>query len=151
MTLMEYFLLAVDANELGAVVGVTAGIGMVGGALKLVWNYWTGRLEKVAADHATELTTVRDAHKEDRGEQTSRYTAILGKKDDRIEELQKELSKKSDELAAKIEELQGVTMQKMEQMMEKNVDLFERQLEQSAQFTAMVSNLKAQSTGDGNA
>lgn len=71
------------------------------------------------------------------------YRELLDAKDVQIEGLSKALSKKSDEVAAKVQELLTLTLEKAEDAADKNGALVERTLERIAAFTEEVRVLSA--------
>ena len=112
----------------GTIAGIVSAVGAaVGAGLKIVWGYWTKReIEKCKA--WKEVVDDKDV--------------IISQKDERIEELSKELSRKSDSHAEKIQELMGMTLDKVEGWSEKQERLLDRALTVQAEFTAEVRKLK---------
>lgn len=100
-------------------------VGVVSGGVKLLWSYWTKRLD----------------------DETVRYQAMITAKDTAITELQKELSRKSDEHAHSIERLQGLTITKMETFNDKVVGLVERVVEQQAETGVILRSLQVDRRG----
>jgi thioredoxin-like negative regulator of GroEL len=109
---MEY--LAVDDLTIGAST-VLAALGTAGAAAKAVWSYWT-----------TKVDTLQQQHRDETVGQRTFYTEQIKQQDERITELQKELSRKSDDHAVKIEALQNVTLQQNDRAVEKLTALLER-------------------------
>lgn len=119
-------LLAEGAVELswGAIAGIVAAASTGAGAvLKAVWSYWTKREE----DKRKAWKAVVD-DKDD----------LIEKKDERIEELSKELSRKSDQHAEKIEELMTLVVDKVESWSGKLEQVLDRSLTVQATFAAEV-------------
>jgi molybdopterin converting factor small subunit len=71
------------------------------------------------------------------------YREVLDAKDQKLEDLSKALSKKSDEFAVKIQELLTLTLEKAEEAGDKNATLVERMVEKVAAFTDEVRKLSA--------
>lgn len=121
-------------------------LGTVGGAVKIVWGYWTKReaekraaWQKVVADKDL-LIAAKDQS----------LANLRKEKDGVITELQKELSRKSDEHAAKIQELMGITIEKVEDLGQKTESLLDRALTTQAEFTAEVRRLRIQNGSGGS-
>jgi hypothetical protein len=98
---------------------ITAIVTAVGAGAKLLWNYFTNKLEKQ--------------------EEVSKKT--IDAKDLQIAALQDSLTKKGEEHAAAVERLQNVTLDKLEKYSEKVVGLVERVVEQEAEVAAILNSL----------
>ena len=109
---------------LAAVIG--GGLTSIGAGLKVVWNYWIKR-EREKSEAWQAVVAGKDA--------------LIAAKDTRIEELSKELSRKSDAHAAKIQELMGVTLDKVEGWSGKLEQVIDRSLKVQADFTSEVRKL----------
>ena len=108
----------------GAIVGTVAtAIFGGGGGLKLVWGYWTKR-----EDEKRKAWKLVVDDKDD----------LIRGKDERIEELSKDLSRKSDQHAEKIEELMTLVVDKVEAWSGKLESVLDRSLKVQAEFTAEV-------------
>lgn len=109
-------LLAVDVPDGLIWGGIPTALGSLGVAIRLLWAYWTKQQEE--KDKAT--------------------AAAATAKDAEITRLQKELSKKSDAHAVKVEELMRLAMTKVEEWGEKNREQFRDFTGVAAEFTALV-------------
>lgn len=111
-----------------------------GGVLKLVWGYWTKREEE---KRAAWKEVVDDKDK------------LIAEKDDRITELSKDLSRKSDAHAQKIEELMTLVVDKVESWSGKLEAVLDRSLTVQAGFATEVREfteaMKQHRLGGGNA
>lgn len=111
----------------GSIIGsIATALSGAGVGLKLLWSYWVKREEEKRAA----WKGVVDGKDE-----------IIKLKDERIEAFSKALSKKSDEHAAKIQELMGLTLGKVEEWSAKQERLLDRALTVQAEFTAEVRKL----------
>ena len=131
---MEFLplLLAIEIDTSWIIGGGTIIGGGAGGALKLIWSYWTKR-EGEKRKAWKKIVDDKDL--------------LIKDKDERIEELSKDLSRKSDQHAEKIEQLMNITLDKMEAQQDKNEKLLDRTLSVQAEFTAEVKNLKLERDG----
>lgn len=112
---------------------VTALLTGIPAGLKLVWSYWTRREQDKTARYKEVL---------DRKDETVKA------KDDRITELQKELSKKSDQHAKKVEELMLLAITKVEEWGERFMTQQDKLNETARAFDAAVRSLKVEPDGD---
>lgn len=137
---------------------------------KIMWDAWSKKDTDYAASlksnedaHRTEVTSLIEAHKgalnalaerfetalkelaksaADTSEATrQRYKAILDDKDRQIEGLSKELSRKSDVHAQKVEELMNLALAKVETLGGKNEEILDRTLKVLGEITAEVRRL----------
>ena len=144
-----------DGEPLGLGWGTWAAIGggaatAIGTAAKVVWGWWTA---KEAARTANWQKVVADkddliAAKEKQLDVVIKAKDIALKdlqasKDQAIEELSKKLSAKSDEHAAKIQELMTFTLQKLEEWAAKQERLLDRSYDSAAAFTEEVRKLRS--------
>jgi len=127
---MDLLLLALEIPETGFWAAIIGGSTTLAAGLKVLWAYWTNR-EKEKIERYKEILDAKDE--------------TIGEKDERITELQKELSKKSDAHAKKIQELMGVTLQKVEEMGDKQNSLTERAITVMADFSAHVQRMNLES------
>lgn len=116
--------------DTGTLVGILTGMGgACGGAIKILWSYWTKR----EAEKREAWKGIVDGKDE-----------IIKQKDDRITELGKNLSKKSDEHAAKIEQLMGLTLEEVSKWSTKLEAILERSHTVQAEFGAEVRSFTAE-------
>lgn len=94
-----------------------------GGGIKLLWAYWANR-EKEKREAWTKVVDDKDL--------------LIDQKDQRIEDLSKELSRKSDQHAEKIQELMTLVVAKVEAWSEKLETVLDRSLKVQAGFTVEV-------------
>lgn len=112
----------------GAIAGIiSAGLGAAGTALRVVWSYFIKR-EKDKTDAWKQVVSDKDD--------------IIKAKDKRIEELSKELSRKSDRHAETIQELMTLTLSKVEEWSGKQEKLLDRSLNVQAEFKNAVESLQ---------
>lgn len=109
-------LLSVDVPDGLIWGGIPTVLATIAGGIRLLWGYWTKRQEAERAQ----------------------VKAVLEAKDAEITRLQKELSKKSDAHAAKVEELMMLAMNKVEEWGEKNRELQKDFTEVAAEFTTLA-------------
>ncbi len=128
-------LLAAENSDatLAWVVGTIVTALTTGGGGRLLWGWWSNReREKRAAWQ--KVVDDKDV--------------IIAAKDVRIQELSKELSKKSDAHAEKIQELMGLALDKVESMGTKVEGLLGRALAVQSDFTAEVRKLNLEPGSD---
>lgn len=106
--------------------GLVAVLTTIGGGLKVIWAYWTKR----EADRVARYKDIIDGKEK-----------TVSEKDEEITRLGKELSKKSDAHAEKVEQLMNLTLTKVEEMGDKHLAMGEKALGVMADFTATVNKL----------
>ncbi len=132
-----YELLAVAVSDSAVWGTVGAAIAAIGGAIKIVWMYWTKReaertkrYTQVLNDKDTLFKVTVDA-KDD----------LIAEKDEEIKELGKELSRKSDAHSEKVEQLMNLTLTKVEELGEKQLGWGEKAITALTGFEATVKRL----------
>lgn len=124
--------------SLGTIVGVLGGIATATlGGIKVLWSYWTNRDKERRKGWSDALNG------KDRliAEKDSALEELRKEKDAQIEELRKELSRKSDEHAAKIEELTGNTITKIEGWSSRLESVLDRNIKVQQDFADAVRHI----------
>lgn len=124
---------AVDDGTIWAAIIAVAG--SAAGGVKAIWVYWQAREKKQRDELVAANKTAIDAKDQTIGAKNDEITRLR----DEVIDLSKKLSKKSDDHAAKIQELMSLTLSKVE-------DLSERHREQQAEFVRMSAEQQAEFT-----
>lgn len=142
----------IDANWL--IGTILAGLFGSGGGAKLLWSYWVNRekekreaWQKVVSDKDA-LIAKKDQALSDLGTKNDTdMDALRKEKDAEITRLGKELSKKSDDHAVKVEELMTMALGEVKELGAKIESLLDRALNVQSDFTAEVRALRIQQPG----
>lgn len=123
----------VSTSTIGWIVGSIITALTTGGGAKLFWSWWVNKDKERRAAWA-KVVSDKDA--------------IIAKKDAQIAELSTKLSKKSDQHAEKIEELMGMTLDKVEGWSGKIEGILDRSHAVQADFTAQVRKMNLEPGSD---
>ena len=125
---LDFFLpLAESTNQITMslewLVGIaTAATASLGGAARLVWNFFTNKIN----------------------EQQTQFQLAISTKDTQIAAIQVQLDQARRDHSDAVERLQNVTLTKMEQFNEKVVGLVERVVEQQSETAAILRSVQVQ-------
>ena len=100
----------------------TAATASLGGAARLVWNFFTNKIN----------------------EQQTQFQLAISTKDTQIAAIQVQLDQARRDHSDAVERLQNVTLTKMEQFNEKVVGLVERVVEQQSETAAILRSVQVQ-------
>ena len=128
-----------------------------GAGARVLWGYFTKREEekrkgwKEVVDAKDALIAQKDAAlAKAQADAAAALKALRLEKDEQVEALSKKLSTKSDEHAAKIQELMQLALSKVESMGDKNEALLDRALKVMAEFTQELRRIAGEGSDAGS-